>query len=258
MCIFPLLLAVFDSSTSIILDCNYSSYQDWPLKGLYACDIKNIQVTNDNEIVTGVSQNHNAGKSNFDVDVLYVKGKTLHYLPRHIEKFFPNLKGITVFTSKTKVLRRQDIAPFSRLLFVFMNEGLIEAIDGDLFDDNPTIQYVSFTLNPLTNVAPNAFDSLKQLKEIHCFQCKCYSTQNIDITQIAQIKLGFASHCLPTYEMIEKALSKERLVNGKGDLEITSQRAGNAEIEILKQTVQNLTERVSILEKKVNGIILDE
>lgn len=201
--------------------------------------MKNAVVITDNEVVTEVSQNHAVGKSNSDVEVLYVVDQTLQFLPKNIKEFFPNLKGITIFESKLQMFRKEDIEPFQQLLFFFIGGGNeIKTIDGDLFDSNPTVQYVSFTGNPITNIAPKVFDSLINLKEIHCFQCKCHSIDK-DARKIDEIKLAFSQKCPPTFDMIEKALMKGEKISEKIE-EYTNS---------LKMENEALINRVTELEK---------
>jgi hypothetical protein len=168
-----------------------------------------LVVTDDNVSITGFTQNHLLGKSNENVEVLYATDQTIFYLPKNIQNFFPNLRGITIFKSKLKVWRREDISPFPNLLFFYLYTNDIPSIDGDLLEKNPGVQYISFTANPIKHFGPNLIKPLNKLIEFHCTQCTCVSaywnTNGLD-----QMQSEFASKCPPTFEMIEKTI-----LNGK-------------------------------------------
>lgn len=225
------------------------SYDSWPIKSFYTCDVQSISVTDDKETINEVSQNHAPGKTNAHVEVLQINSKTLHYLPRHIEVFFPNLKGITISASGTKVFRRQDIKPFSKLMFIFIYNNDIKAIDGDLFRDNPNIQYVSFTGNPLTNVGPRLLEPLTNQLEFHCYKCKCFDTASLDIKNIEYMKIGLSRNCLPTFDMIQEALEEQTCSEcNQTCLEL------KAENQILKKEIKKLAARVTDSENRIQAL----
>lgn len=215
----------------------------------YSCKLENkaegkLSITEDNVSVTSVSGNHANGKSNNDVEVLYISGQTIFFLPKNIVQFFPNLKGIVIFSSHMKTLRKQDIAPFTKLLFFFIAANEIKEIDGDLFESNPGVEYFSFTSNPLMHIGPDLFHPLQNLKEVHCSKCKCYDILNATPTD--DLKLALSVNCPPTLAMIEKAIFSGKSFNAKFEEKVVEKTEFlAAEIETIKKENYQLKYKIA-------------
>lgn len=247
-----MLFVIITCVSSIVLDCEYNLYQGWPINDLYECEVKGLQVVQDNVIVTGVSQNHQNGKSNANVEALRVNYQTMNYLPKNIENFFPNLKGIRVSNSTLLTWRRQDISPFPHLLFFYLDKNQILSIEGDLLNENPGVEYISFSENPMMHIGPNLFSPLKTVRKIHCNLCKCINKAATTLEDIDGMKLALAVNCPPTFEMIERTLLNGEPFKLKVEKQVDElTRTLTAEGEKINLSIISLNDRVKELEKIV-------
>lgn len=234
------------------MDCDYVEYNLWPNVKLYTCKVKNFAVTTDDVTVTEVSQNHWSGKSNSHVEVFYVESLIFNYLPKNIEQFFPNLKGIAILRSTFKTIRREDIAPFQQLWFFYIGANEITEVEGNLFESNPDITYLSFSSNPIVSIGFNLLEPLKKPVEIHFSAMKCLS-KFTRTGQVQEMALALAVYCPPTFDMIERRIIKGDYFKSKVDEHVKEKTIYLEEkTELLEERVSQLGYKLSDLRKMVS------
>lgn len=246
-----MLALVLPSFHCIELNCVYGLYQDWPIKNFYTCKAENVNVIDDNTSITSVTKSHSLGKANDDVEVFEATQQTLKFLPKGIQNFFPNLKGITISSSKLRTIRRKDIAKFQKLIFLYVPLNEIRTVDGDLFASNLGIEYISFSSNPLMlHVGHSLLEPLNYLKEVHFTSCNCISKNVQSPLLVDQMSLALAVNCPPTMKMLEN-----QILGGESfDIEVSVRVAlATEKLEIknkeLQESVNSLTSRLAELEK---------
>lgn len=211
--------------------------------------MKTLIVTDDKEKVTSVSQTHLVGKTNSNVEVIDFTDQTMYYMPQNIQSFFSNIKGLTIYTSKLRELRRKDIAPFPNLMFLYVPYNEITTVDGNLFASNLNMEYISFSSNRImVHVGYSILKPLKNLKEVHFSDCNCIN-KNVQVPSLVdQISLALAISCPPTMEMLE-----QQLLEGENfSVEVKGKVA--EETKALKAEIDDLKNRLTELEKIVREI----
>lgn len=203
------LLSAVISSHSVTIECEFILFQSWPLpmNGSYTCSVKTIVSSKEN-VLTQVSQNHMQGKSDKDVEILQIVGKTLMFLPQKMENFFPNLKGLYIFRTSLKTIERENLTPFPNLIFIYVGATSVETIEWDLFLDNPKIEYISFSESPIKSIGPTFLDPLSNLKEVHFSKCVCITKFIADPCKIDEMKEALIKNCPPTIEMFKKMIAR--------------------------------------------------
>lgn len=154
-------------STSTIIDCQLSLEGPYEIvHWVYLCD-----VITDPQITTRKSANLtdvNGHPRQIFVAVFgfLVQEKTLHFFPKGLEKYFPNLDFIKIERCGLKVIQQSDLKPFSKLNFIDLSYNSIEVIEKGLFDFNPKLKVVGFRESKIFHIDPNVFDNLSNIK---CF-----------------------------------------------------------------------------------------
>ena len=111
---------------------------DWTFVGLIEfCETQNLNITSTNETITSV----NGRTESTNMQAIVIPSQLVHYLPKGIDKFFPNLKGLSVFNSNLKSVMQDDFKPFTQLKFVGFLRNDLETLDNDLFEFNPKLVY---------------------------------------------------------------------------------------------------------------------
>lgn len=103
--------------------------------------------------------------------MIKIASQTVNYFPENLGEIFPEIEEIWIQSSKLKELNRKDLAPFSKLTRFYLNGNLIRVLHADLFKDNPRIQKIDFSSNPLKVIGKNILSPLKNLKYGHFSGC---------------------------------------------------------------------------------------
>lgn len=163
---FTLLAAA--SSSSIDIDIKYEfSYTTWENLGrVYTCSVVNLSVESDDKTITSATGNHlNELHNNNDVLKLNIQRQRCEYLPKGLEKLFPNLEGLRIASSGLKILRQSDVSVFLNLRNCDVFNNRLTTLDADLFARNPNLEYLYFGSNIIEQVGRNILSPLKNLKK---------------------------------------------------------------------------------------------
>lgn len=147
------------------LTCFYGQGSYTSLSSVYECDAKVI-FNYEQSKVTGVTGNHKQNRTNNDVNFLHIREQNLQSLPKEIEKFFPNLKGIYASNNKIKFIAKDDLKVFPNLQYVNLYANDITSLDDDLFSASSNLQVISFELNKIKQIGINTFKHLTNLQHL--------------------------------------------------------------------------------------------
>lgn len=103
-----ILLAITSMTAAITFDCEYESlnfYGRLPIT--YTCFVDSFDNVDDQNL-NSIGGSHEHEKSNLDVKALWIEGGNLDYIPRGIEKIFPNLIGLYLHEGKVAELNGDE------------------------------------------------------------------------------------------------------------------------------------------------------
>lgn len=130
-------------------------------EGTFLCASKtNPQVTTETAEITGISGNQS-------VNGLSIVGQTVNFIPKNIEKFFPNLTILEVVSSELKELRPKDLEPFPKLRALFLSNNSIHIIERDSFKNNKNLEVIWLNNNGVKFIDPFVFDHLFVLRSLN-------------------------------------------------------------------------------------------
>jgi hypothetical protein len=87
----------------------------------------------------------------------------VNFMPKGLEKLFPQIERIAIYSSKLKEITKEDLAPFPMLKVLFLYSNDLETLPSNLFEANPEITHVEFLNNKLKFVGENILSPLKKL-----------------------------------------------------------------------------------------------
>lgn len=131
----------------------------------YGCFIgpsENVPV--DHNVLESVTGEHLDGRSNTDVELLDISYMELRSLPKNLESFFPNLKGIELSNTNISWISAQHLQPFADLLMFSAVETNFHSLDGDLFKFTRKLKWINFSYGKLNHVGRNLLTDLKDLQ----------------------------------------------------------------------------------------------
>ncbi|KAL7013002.1 hypothetical protein ACKWTF_015141 [Chironomus riparius] len=181
--LFLLLLSHIKFSISLDIYCEYEK-EDWgymTIGSIYECEVaSSLSVTQKDTQIGYVGGYHSWGFGISNVQGFHVQGKTMHYLPKGIAKFFANLIGLSVSGCELKEITQDDLKVFTKLKHAFLIKNEIEVIEADLFKFNPSLIYVNLNDNQIKEVHPTAFNGLTSLKALLMNNNKCIDSNADD------------------------------------------------------------------------------
>lgn len=200
------LLALQCANGTIILDCVYAM-RTWAIVGsVYQCSPRVIQLDQTRNIV-GVSQNHLSGKTNQDVEALFIDSQPIDLIPKDIELFFVNLETLIIWSSPIKSMTKDDLKPFPKLKVIEIQICQIQVISGDIFKYSPELQFANFQKNQITNVGPGIFKYTPKLIYAHFNYNLCINNGAANnATAVTSLVRELAFRCPPTVEMTEEII----------------------------------------------------
>ncbi|XP_070503357.1 leucine-rich repeat-containing protein 15-like [Chironomus tepperi] len=228
--IFLLILHTITVSSSVTLQCNFiSDGWDFAVKDAYMCRAKSVNFQS-KVLITNVEGQHVGANTNNRVNAFLIFEQTCEYFPSGIEKFFPKLEGIAIQKSKLKVIRRNDLKPFTELKSLSFHSNQLVTLGFELLKHNQKLQIFSIFFNKVTSIAEDIFDGLNDLKEVHFQTNICINMTAKNRTQIDTLKAQIHKNCSSTVDMkslfdLEVAYEKLESVLDQKSLELATCKA---------------------------------
>jgi len=149
---------------------------------VYQCEVTydlNI-TTEESAVISEVGGIHDISKSNDDVFVFVAHHKTIQFFPRGLDKFFKNIKAISIQSCQLKEIHQSDLKVFPNLVYVIFSFNQIEVIEEGLFDFNPNLEAVGFVESKIIHIDSNVFDRLTKLRYIWVQRVPCIDQNTIE------------------------------------------------------------------------------
>lgn len=186
----------------VLLSFKYWTYLGSPL----TCVISGLNVRSVNQTVTSLNGDT---EPYADVFGLVIVAQLVNYMPRGIEKFLPNLKGIFIQNAKLQAIKQSDLKPFPKLKELNLQDNEIEGIPDNLFAYNPELVKIAFDFNPkLKVVSENALDG-KKLEEASFQHTGCVNSFAKQPDDLHKLLKEIQHNCLTPQQHKIKLLSEE-------------------------------------------------
>ena len=211
------------------------------------CTAQNVNITSQNEVITSV----NSRTGPMHLQYLDIIGQTAHYLPKGIDKLFPNLKGLAVAHSKLKSLKQDDLRSLTQLEIVGFYGNDLERLDGDLFEFNPKLKFVNFDYNKLKYVDDNLISNLKDLKECLFESNACISAAAESSSEIPaliqklklQCKRSSETRLIKEIEQLKEKIVDLKNKNSQKEIELDTKSS-----QIIDLTAETARQAKSIID----------
>ena len=172
MTTLALMTLLASSAEGSTLECNYQVENCWHENNVYTCH-GDFQLDEDEHTVQSVTGNHTTRKTNSDVRILYINEQNLAFVPSGVSRFYPNLEGFELNNNTIQILTRDGFKGLTKLNKIAFRSNLITAIDSFIFIENPNIQWIDFSQNPLKHIGAFAFSNLKSPRTLCLMSANC-------------------------------------------------------------------------------------
>jgi Leucine-rich repeat (LRR) protein len=154
------------------LGCAYSVTNGWLLRALYTCNAT-VFSFNNNRNVRNVTQNHLPGRNNRHVTQLNIRDQNIGFIPRGIGRFCHNLESLTMVSTGITEISFLDLQHLPALRELNLYQNQIQTLRANFLMHNPRIHFVSFSYNPIRNIAASVFDLRYDLVSLNFVETTC-------------------------------------------------------------------------------------
>jgi hypothetical protein len=165
--IFICLAAAVDAVT---VRCAFGS-RTWPnvTGSFYQCTVQNREVFTASLVsIDGAVGTHTGDHVNDDVTEFTLDSvPNLVHFPKNLEKVFPDLEAIQIYSTKLQAITQDDLKVFPRLKAAYFGYNQLKAITADTFRFNPKLEVIYLNNNLIFHIEPQTFDGLRRLAGLY-------------------------------------------------------------------------------------------
>lgn len=149
---------------SFIANCEFKKATWAYFEPAYFCYLRGIEAKTTNTIVAEVHGTHLAGRSNDDVNSVWIEHspECLHF-PKGFEKFFLNIRGLSVTSSGLKSINQDDLRVFPELTAIWVYSNKLTTVEPKLFAFNPKMKIIDFGNNRIRSISADLLDPFEKL-----------------------------------------------------------------------------------------------
>lgn len=157
-----------------------------------ACKTHNLNITKPQQVITKVLPFPN--QQDKSVNAFLVHNQNCEYFP-NISDFFGNIEGIAIQKSNLRKITKKDLKGFKNLKSISLFGNRLKIIENELFRYNPKLELVSLFNNQLQPIFPSAFDNIINLKILYLNSNPCINQDALQSSDIEKIKCEIVSKC---------------------------------------------------------------
>lgn len=132
--------------------CEYAleSWNGFPNK-LYTGWITSASITkiDDRTIKKSISEIHENGKSDSDVEAVSFEETVVGFFPRDLHINFPYLVALSIFNCGLIEVSRDDLKDLTSLEAIYLNSNQLKELPNNLFEDMPKLRIIELYGNKL-------------------------------------------------------------------------------------------------------------
>lgn len=218
------------------------------------CYAKNMVVTSIDQVVTSVNGHSFDFFQNENIKTFHADTQTVHYIPKGIAKFFPQIEELRIHKSKLKSVKRADLEPFKNLISLLLDGNELEELDSDLLQSHRNIRGLHFVPNKIKFVGERFFDNLDKLERIY-FQDNICVNRGSNTVTLQAVKTEILLNCVNYKEKYCKsdiAVLNSQIIEMKIETEEMK-----LQIKTLKEEKLKQNEKIVFLESKIRSMFAE-
>jgi Leucine rich repeat len=188
------LILFFTVVDAINLNCHFRNYA-WTFitPGGKECQVMNFTITSNNETISSINgQNHSMP----NIKTLSFDAQIVNFLPKGIDKLFPELEGLEIRNSSLKSISKNELQGFRKLKVLHLPYNQLESLNSDLFSNNQELLWIGLRNNKLEVIGEHLLTPLKQLKAADFEKNVCIDKSTAFPKEMADLKAEIKKKCL--------------------------------------------------------------
>ena len=197
-------------------ECKYSQifecYRGWPNGVKYTCQVVKASIIEPAARIATFKGIHGAGRTNIDVEGLWIENTQVEYFPRGLSTTFPRLISVLVENCGIKKIARKDFEGLGNLEDLSLSYNKLKVLPNDLFVEAPNLRQIFLHGNKILRLSSKILDPLN-LKNLESFCLVGNPSINVDFKQGGATTLEILmkeidTKCLPPIEEPRQPLTK--------------------------------------------------
>lgn len=216
-----------------------------------------IKITEPNTLITSASGTHASGKNNLMVEEIHFQDEKsqIYFFPKGLERIFPHLKSIRIWSVELKEIYQGDLQPFLELELFHPTGNKLEFLEKDLFKFNPKLKTFAPGSCPVTYIDPNIFDHLTNLTSLFIESCVREKAED-DQSEVLRIIQEIKQKCSKPADLakFQNLFSREEVDLGTTELMETTEADELSRLkEIFEIKTKILTDQLEVLENSIKN-----
>jgi hypothetical protein len=217
------LCVLFSAVSGIFFECEFYQWTSYNQFGnVYSCWVPSISLTG-NKLVEGITRASISQKTNpsvkevvFGWDGWSTSCTGLDFIPQNIHNYFPNFNGLGFYSGcPIKALTGEELKDYHNLEWFQLRYSLIEAIPGNLFQNNHKLKLVDFRFNKIAKVGSGLLNGLQHLNSAYFDHNTCINNQvDQNRAQVLALLQELKEKCEVLAESTTKTATENSLNNG--------------------------------------------
>lgn len=186
------LLNLISFISALRINCDYVAVKNL----ISTCKTSDLEVSNPNETVTSMSGTLPGVLDYAKVTSFEIKSSpALEFLPRDIQKFFPNLEKISISNTGLKIITSDNLRNFTKLKSLILRNNKLNELDYELLKFNPNIEEIDLSGNDLKYLGKNILKPLESLKKFDISNNICANETANNPSEIRKLKIKLNENC---------------------------------------------------------------
>lgn len=199
------MFALIVYTKGIKINCEFN-YIDNCIRNCYQCTVQKLIITKQNQTVTDINGYHkNEEDSSENTVSLKIVEQVVAFIPAGINRHFPYLSILKIWSSELRSLSQEDIRPMKFLTDLSLSGNHLETLSSNLFQFNHQLIIIDFTRNRLKHVGSNILKPLKNIISMDFYQNYCINDGAR--YSFGDIERHLRENCQPTSEMMIEEIS---------------------------------------------------
>lgn len=131
------------------LECTFAWGSALLTKKIYSCVVKSEAIAKFNTRIEAFRGDHQPGKTDKDVESVYIECSGLENFPHGLNEFFPKLTHLTINRCGLKSITKQDLNGLENLISFDISNTELKSLPNDLFENMRQLKIITFYGNKL-------------------------------------------------------------------------------------------------------------
>lgn len=177
------------------------------LKDKYICFVDSASIEEPGTTIKGFHGNHN--EDNYSVHGIYFDDCIIEYFPRGLHIIFPNLKIVSITSSRLKEISREDLVGLEKIEELQVSHNQLRSLPSNLFEGMKELTTVSFFNNKLMRLSSNILipivnNNLKKVDfRLNCNVNAFFSPQFTASISLDKLMAVIDNNCICTDDELE-------------------------------------------------------